>query len=217
MSIRVARKRADTYQHGDLRRALIQAGLKLLSEGGVAALSLRAAAELAGVSHAAPYRHFRDKNALVAAIAEEGFRLLSAEMRAAIGACGSNDLLARLRAAGGGYVTFALRHPAHFRTIFSEVTCADDETEPEMRALRAAGEEAYAVLRDLVAEGIRRGRLRAGDPDQLSLAAWSLVHGLSMLTISGQLAGHGVDPADPVSVQPVTAALVHLLETGIKA
>jgi len=216
MSIRVARKRADAYQHGDLRRALIQAGLKLLSEGGVAGLSLRAAAELAGVSHAAPYRHFRDKNALVAAIAEEGFRLLTAEMRAAVAGSGSNDLLARLRAAGGGYVTFALRHPAHFRTIFSEVTCAD-ETEPEMRALRAAGEEAYAVLRDLVSEGIRRGRLRGGDPDQLSLAAWSLVHGLSMLTISGQLAGQGVDPADPVSVQPVTAALVHLLETGIKA
>ena len=154
MSIRVARKRADAYQHGDLRRALIQAGLKLLSEGGVAGLSLRAAAELAGVSHAAPYRHFRDKNALVAAIAEEGFRLLTAEMRAAIVACGSSDLLVRLRAAGSGYVTFALRHPAYFRTIFSEVTYSEKDTEPEMQALRAAGEEAYAVLRDLIGEGI---------------------------------------------------------------
>ena len=217
MSIRVARKRPDAYQHGDLRRALIQAGLKLLSEGGVAGLSLRAAAELAGVSHAAPYRHFRDKNALVAAIAEEGFRLLTAEMRAAISACGSSDLLARLRAAGAGYVTFAIRHPAYFRTIFGEVTYSEHETKPEMQALRAAGEEAYAVLRDLVGEGIRRGRLRAGDPDQLSLAAWSLVHGLSMLAISGQLSGLGADPADPASLQPVTAALVHLLETGIKA
>ena len=217
MSIRVARKRADTYQHGDLRRALIQASLKLLSDGGVAGLSLRAAAELAGVSHAAPYRHFRDKSALVAAIAEEGFRLLTAEMRGAIAACGSSDLLARLRAAGSGYVTFALRHPAYFRIIFGEVTYADKETEPEMRALRVAGEEAYAVLRDLVAEGIRRGRLRAGDPDQLSLAAWSLVHGLSMLTISGHLSRLGANPADPATLQPVTAALIHLLETGIKA
>src|SRR5215510_13444423 len=107
MSIRVARKRPDAYQHGDLRRALVQAGLKLLSEKGVDGLSLRAAAELAGVSHAAPYRHFRDKAALVAAIAEEGFRLLTRRMREEIAACRSPDVLSRLRAAGRGYVFFA--------------------------------------------------------------------------------------------------------------
>src|SRR5215510_3862713 len=118
MSIRVARKRPDAYQHGDLRRALIQAGLKLLGEGGVRQLSLRAAAELAGVSHAAPYRHFEDKDALVAAIAEEGFRLLTARMREEIAACPSSDVLARLRASAVGYVSFAVEHPAYFRTIF---------------------------------------------------------------------------------------------------
>ena len=82
MKIKVPRKPANTYQHGNLREALVQAGLKLLSEGGVEGLSLRAAAQLAGVSHAAPYRHFKDKDALVAAIAEQGFRLLTASMRA---------------------------------------------------------------------------------------------------------------------------------------
>src|SRR5258707_770154 len=120
MSIRVARKRPDAYQHGDLRRALIQAGLKLLGESGVAGLSLRAAAELAGVSHAAPYRHFRAKNELVAAIAEEGLKLLTRSMQAEIEACSSRDVLVRLRAAGHGYVSFALAHPAYFRTIFGE-------------------------------------------------------------------------------------------------
>src|SRR4051812_14423120 len=81
MAVRVARKKADAYQHGNLREAMIHAGLKLLGEGGVQSLSLRAAAQLAGVSHAAPYRHFRDKDALVAAIAEEGFKLLTRRMR----------------------------------------------------------------------------------------------------------------------------------------
>src|SRR3954464_1315173 len=118
MPIRVQRKPRDAYQHGDLRHALIQAGLKLLAEGGAGELSLRAAAELAGVSHAAPYRHFRDKNALVAAIGEEGFRLLTRAMRQEIAAADPGDVLARLRASGRGYVLFAVRHPAYFRTIF---------------------------------------------------------------------------------------------------
>src|SRR6185369_11386433 len=113
MSIRVPRKRADSYQHGDLRHALIQAGLKLLGERGVEGLSLRAAAELAGVSHAAPYRHFADKDALVAAIAEEGFRLLTRRMRDEIDASGSNDALARLQASAIGYVSFAVEHPGY--------------------------------------------------------------------------------------------------------
>src|SRR6185436_10216828 len=99
MTIRVQRKRADAYQHGDLRHALIQAGLKLLGEGGLPALSLRAAAQLAGVSHAAPYRHFKDKDALVAAIAEEGFRLPTRHMKAEIAAWHDEATLARLRAA----------------------------------------------------------------------------------------------------------------------
>src|SRR5688572_5295577 len=110
MKIRVARKPADAYQHGNLREALVQAGLKLLSEGGVEGLSLRAAAQLAGVSHAAPYRHFKDKNALVAAVAEQGFRLLSASLRAAEQGVAGTSVRDRLRAQGQGYVQFAIEH-----------------------------------------------------------------------------------------------------------
>ena len=117
MPIRVARKRPDSYQHGDLRAALIQGGLKLLSDGGVPALTLRAAAQLAGVSHAAPYRHFRDKDALIAAIAEEGFRMLTAQMRREMDAAGAEPF-ARLRASAWGYVSFARAHPGYFRTMF---------------------------------------------------------------------------------------------------
>ncbi|HEY4188115.1 MAG TPA: TetR/AcrR family transcriptional regulator [Polyangia bacterium] len=211
MSIRVARKRADSYQHGDLRRALVQAGLKLLADGGVDGLSLRGAAELAGVSHAAPYRHFRDKDALVAAVAEEGFRLLTRHMRDEIAARGGSDVLGRLRAAALGYVSFAVAHPATFRTIFGGAVCAEGEQAPA--SLRAAGEEAYRVLRELIAEGIEREKLRAGDPDQLALAAWSMVHGLGMLIIEGQLPEARANPAQ---ARAATEGVVRLLETGLR-
>src|ERR1700755_3363189 len=98
MKIRVAKKPADSYQHGDLREALVDAGLKLLIEGGVEDLSLRAAAQLAGVSHAAPYRHYRDKDALVAAIAERGFRLLTESMRSELAEHPAADPRGRVRA-----------------------------------------------------------------------------------------------------------------------
>jgi AcrR family transcriptional regulator len=184
MKIRVARKPDDAYQHGNLREALIQAGLKLLSEGGVEKLSLRAAAQLAGVSHAAPYRHFRDKNALVAAIAEQGYRLLTARMQEEEKRVTSGDLRARLTAIGVGYVAFAIEHPGYFRVIFGGLACADAVT-PE---LKAAGAASYQVLRGLIDEGVAGGVLRAEDPDELALAAWSLVHGLGMLAIDGALA-----------------------------
>jgi AcrR family transcriptional regulator len=216
-SIRVPRKRPNAYQHGDLRNALIQAGLKLLAEGGVAALSLRAAAELAGVSHAAPYRHFRDKNQLVGAIAEEGFRLLTRHMRESIAAARTPDLWTRLCAAGHGYVAFAIAHPAHFRTVFGGFVAPDGDHSRLDPGLREAGDEAYRVMRDLIEEVVRTGVLRAGDPDQLSLAAWSLVHGLSMLTIEGQLQVLGVKPDDPASVRRATDAMNVLLETGLRA
>jgi len=210
MTIRVPRKKADAYQHGDLRRALVQAGLKMLAEGGVDGLSLRGAAELAGVSHAAPYRHFRDKEQLVSAVAEEGFRMLTSRMRDEIAARGG-DVLSRLRAAAEGYVAFAVAQPATFRTIFGGAVCGEDQPPPP--GLKEAGEEAYHVLRDLIVEGIERSRLRAEEPDRLALAAWSMVHGLSMLIIEGQVPGVRGNAAQR---RAVTDVVVHLLETGIR-
>jgi AcrR family transcriptional regulator len=209
MSIRVVRKRADAYQHGDLRRALVQAGLKLLEEKGVDGLSLRAAAELAGVSHAAPYRHFRNKDALISAIAEEGFRLFTAAMRKEIDASEDRGVFARLRASGQGYVSFATRHPAYFRTIFGRPVWREGGEGWE--SLRAAGEESYAVLRELVVEGIASGEVRAGEPDQIALAAWSLIHGFSMLVIEGRLPSLGSSAA----LRGMTEALLRSLERGL--
>jgi AcrR family transcriptional regulator len=208
MAIRVPRKKADSYQHGDLRHALIQAGLKLLGEGGVRGLSLRGAAELAGVSHAAPYRHFKDKDALVAAIAEEGFRLLTARLRQELEGCPDGTVIARLQAAGIGYVAFAVDHPAYFRVIFAGELVAEPPP-----SLKAAGQESYGVLRDLIVQGIDSGQLRAGDPDELSLATWSLVHGLAMLIIDRRVPPGLID--DQAKLRQISAGLTQLLLEGL--
>lgn len=210
MPIKVPRKPADAYQHGNLRAALIQAGLKLLAEGGVPNLSLRAAAQLAGVSHAAPYRHFADKDALVAAIAEEGFRLLTVSMQRALEGLDAAPILPRFRALGLGYVRFAMAHPAHLRVMFGGMI--DDRRATE--AVHAAGKEAYGLLHATVAEGLARGELRGPDADTVAAAAWSMVHGLSMLLIDGALQRPGKPAPDGDTITPL---LLHLLEEGIAA
>jgi len=208
-TIRVARKKADSYQHGDLREALIQAGLKLLSTGDPAALTLRAAAQLAGVSHAAPYRHFRDKQALVAAIAERGFRQLTAAMGEELARCSSVRARDRLIALGMGYVRFATSQPASLRVIFGGVLGADEVP----AELTAAGDEAYQMLRQEIAAGIGKGELRGGEPDQLALASWSLVHGLSTLIINGAIPA----PASAAAERDLVRGMVGLLGVGLYA
>jgi AcrR family transcriptional regulator len=208
MSIRVARKRPDAYQHGDLRRALIQAGLKLLGEHGVAGLSLRAAAQLAGVSHAAPYRHFRDKDALVSAIAEQGFLLLTEATQGELARCRRDDAPSQLEALSQGYLGFALSHPAYLRVIFGGVI---DKTNPP-QGLLLAGRQAYEVLRGVVARGLDRGELRGGDADTVALACWSMVHGLSMLCIDQALPSF----VDRKTQLKVGAQLLRLLREGVQ-
>ena len=208
MSIHVARKKRDSYQHGDLREALVQAGLKLLAESGVEGLSLRAAAQLAGVSHAAPYRHFRDKRALVAAIAERGFRMLTASMRAEVAALPSADGRERLIALGVGYLKFATESPAYLHVIFGGVLGGADVPQP----LAEASTEAYEVLRAEVAAGIERGTLRPGDVDVAALACWSMVHGLSTLIINGALQIEASKAR-----QQLLDALLRLLGAGLYA
>jgi AcrR family transcriptional regulator len=208
MPIRVTRKKADSYQHGDLRHALLQAGHKLLTEGSRDSLTLRAAAQLAGVSHAAPYRHFKDKDALLAAIAAEGFRLLTRHMRDELAAAGPGaDFATRLRAAGVGYVLFGVSNPAYLRLIFEGTAHFKD---PE---LQVAGNEAYQVLRELIVEGVRDHHLRPGDVDQLALVAWSMCHGLSMLIIGGQVPAPLV--AKPEQVRALYETMNQSLERGL--
>ena len=171
---------SNRYHHGDLPRALLDAALRIVATQGTEALTLRAVARAAGVSQAAPYRHFTNKEAVLAAVAEEGFRALNAAMRAAIEA--SPSPLERLRAAGMSYVTFATSHPAHFRVMFGR-ELADRSASP---ALRQVATQTFDTVVDTIAEcqraGIARSEESAAD---LALAAWSSVHGLAALLVNG--------------------------------
>jgi len=173
--------RRDRYHHGDLRRALVDAALRLVRREGPRALTLRAAARLAGVSQAAPYRHFADKQALLAAVAEEGFRAMTGAMRRAMSEAG--EPLSKFRALGLSYVEFARGHPAHFQVMFGP-ELADRTAYP---SLAEAAAEAFNLLVAAIADCQKAGLAREGNPEELGVTAWSAVHGLSALIVNGQL------------------------------
>jgi AcrR family transcriptional regulator len=202
------------YHHGDLRRTLIDAALRIVEKAGPGALSLRELARRAGVSHAAPYRHFASREALLGALAIEGFRGLGAEMQA--GAGDERDPLRRFRALGLAYVRYAVAHPGHFKVMFSSDLHDAGET-PE---LRAAGEPTLQALIECLAEAQAAGLVRAGDPTALAVPAWSMVHGVSMLLVDRQLqALLGDDAAVDVDAQAraVTDVVVAGLAKTAKA
>jgi AcrR family transcriptional regulator len=170
------------YHHGNLRQALLDAALALIERAGADALTLRGAAKLAGVSQAAPYRHFRNKDALLAAVAGEGFRAM-AEAMGERAAPHQNDPVGRLRALGLAYIEFAAGHPAHFRVMFGRMP-RDRAAHP---ALQAAAKAAYGLLISAIRDCQAAGGAPGGDPEDLALCAWSAVHGLSALVVDGQL------------------------------
>jgi len=183
-------KRAGKYHHGDLRRALLEAARRLLEREGPLGVCLRAAARRAGVSQTAPYRHFADKEALLAALAAEGLGELADRMAAASRAESSPP--AALRAIGVAYATTAAQNPHLFRLMFGP-EAADKERYP---AVREAGARAYQVLLDTIGACQQAGAVRGGDPEDLALAAWSAVHGLSCLIVDGRLTGKAIAGGD---------------------
>ena len=171
-----------TYHHGDLRQALIDGAIALIMEQDVSSLSLREVARRVGVSHAAPYRHFQDKEALLAAVAEEGFIGLTEAMNRDIEQT-ADDPLERLKAAGVAYVQFAIAHPSHYRVMFGRYQ-GKQAPHPEQAK---AGWQAFQVLLKVIEAGQTAGALRTGETMQLAWVAWSTVHGLSILLIDGRL------------------------------
>src|SRR5262245_9700082 len=135
------------YHHGHLRRALLDATVRLAGERGAAAVTLREAARTAGVSQTAPYRHFRDQQAMLAAASAEGFALLAGQMGKAT-VVPHTDPLERLIAQGLAYVSFARRHPSHFHLMFGHGSPAK-ATSPGLQ--RAAREVFQSVLATIVA------------------------------------------------------------------
>jgi AcrR family transcriptional regulator len=173
---------ASAYHHGDLKNALIQAGIEILAQEGVRGLSLRKAARQAGVSHAAPYAHFADKQALLAAISTTGHNLLAARLAAAVAAY-PTDPLRQLAAAAWEYLDFAMQSPAHFKLTFS----SSIEQEGDYPALVAATQQGFAALRAIIERCQFAGLVRPGPVDVIAVAAWSQIHGLAFLLLEGQV------------------------------
>ena len=169
------KRRKRSYHHGDLQSALLRAAGKMLEKEGVEALKLREVARRAGVSHNAPYRHFAQREALLAALAAEGFVWLGAAQRKAAQESG-------LRGMGEAYVRFALAHPQRFRLMFgSQLSIAKHPALREVAARTFAGLSSALAARLPEAKGARDS----------SIAAWSLVHGLALLLMGERIALRG--------------------------
>jgi AcrR family transcriptional regulator len=182
-----------TYHHGNLRAALVRAAMELLEESGENALSLRAVARRAGVSPAAPYRHYADRETLVSAVAAVGYRELAERLTAAHPSPSTPEQLASVAIA---YVQFALERPALFRIMFGE-PCDHDNDE------RIAATEAVS----LYVRAIVERTFPQADADAMATAIWALVHGLAFLYLDGKL-----DATTPsVVANRVTAAIQALL------
>ncbi|MFC8043189.1 TetR/AcrR family transcriptional regulator [Nocardia sp. NPDC057353] len=174
--------RRTTYHHGALRDALLAACLRLLESEGLAAVSLRRVAREAGVSTGAPYHHFPDRAALLSALSVQGFRLLEAELRAARAA--APDPLAAINALAAAYVHFSREHPAHFRLMFRP-ELSQPEKHPDVST---AGDAAFGVLTDTIAECVAAGVLPERGAETLAVTFWALAHGLASLWLDGKLA-----------------------------
>ncbi len=169
------------YHHGNLRQALVQAGLDILSEDGLPALTLRGCAARAGVSHSAPKNHFQNLDRLTAAICAEGHRRLSGFMRDRM-ALAKADPRAQLVAAAQGYLAFAMENVDLFRLMFSLPRA--DAYDPERRE---AGDESYAILRGVCAPLATRINGAEVPRAVLETMVWSYVHGYASLAVNNRL------------------------------
>ncbi len=168
------------YHHGDLRTALIAAAEALIARDGPRDFNLADASRMAGVTAAAPYRHFTDKEALLDAVRARGFERLTAAMRAATTERGAPGTVDDVVAIGRAYVRFAIAEPEVFRLMFGGLT--------EQRAdslSRVAGHDCFGTLIERIALLRAAQGLETEDLHSLALPLWSLVHGIAMLRIDG--------------------------------
>jgi AcrR family transcriptional regulator len=176
----MARKK--NYHHGDLKNALIKAGVDILAREGVAGLSLRKVAGRAGVSHTAPYSHFADKQALIAAISTEGFRELYERVQRVMERYEGKPARQLIEVAWE-YVQFAMDDPDRFKVMFSGVL----EKEKDYPEFVTESQNNFRQVVELVELNQRSGVLKAGSSDLMTLSAWGIVHGLIMLLLEGQI------------------------------
>ncbi|WP_392481408.1 TetR/AcrR family transcriptional regulator [Nostoc sp. C110] len=198
-------KPKDKYHHGNLRNKLIAIATELLSEEGAHSLSLRKISQRAGVSHNAPYMHFADKEAVLAAIAEEGFRLLSVQVETAIKEV-NKDTKQQLIAASSAYVNFALEHSNHLQVMFCYY---NPEKYP---SLIEVSQTSLDQLFKIVQAGQKDGTLIAGNPHEITKTIWALVHGVAAISIAYE---SKIILPEKKSAQEVVSTFVTLLLNGL--
>ena len=175
-------RRRESYHHGNLREVLIAAALTLIAERGPAGFTFAEVARAAGVSPAAPYRHFRDRNALVAELARQGFERFTADLESAWNG-GRPDPIAALENCGRAYLAFARREPASYAAMFETGFALEEDA-----MLLAASERAFAVLRraaDRVCDLHKTGSGGSPRPPALMVALhiWAMAHGIASLFV----------------------------------
>lgn len=190
------------YHHGNLRRALLDEALAMIRAEGVDAVTLREIGTRVGVSRTALYRHFADKSALLEAVATEGFRALRQRLVSAWEDGGrTNDAF---RAMGVAYVQFALTNSSHYRVMFG----GSVDSRERCGELEVEGAGAFQALVDALLSLQRDGIVLADEPQMMASYVWSLVHGIAMLGVDGQL-------RDPIAVEALTTYAIERLHTGI--
>jgi len=191
------------YHHGDLKNALIEAGIEILAKDGLGALSLREVARQAGVSHTAPYAHYADKQALIAAIATAGYEKLHARLADVFQQYQDNPAQ-QLVEAGWAYLEFAFDEPDHFKITFSGVV----EKEKDYPAFVEISQKSFKLVVKIIEACQQTGVLPAGSSDLLAVSVWSLLHGLASLILEEQIS-HTI--LDRFTLQEMLVASLNLM------
>ena len=188
----------NTYHHGDLRRALVEAAMAVVERGGIETVSLSAIAKALGVSQPAPYRHFADRDALLTEVVREGFELFAAALKAAPKRAKGHEALSRMAQA---YLRFGLDHPGLYKAMFASHLL------PQARdgvALQATASASFALLVDAIA---------APDPERaqrIALRIWASLHGIVMLQNQGMLQ----DRLVPIKLEQLVDDVLPPIEAG---
>ncbi|RXT44233.1 TetR/AcrR family transcriptional regulator [Bradyrhizobium betae] len=197
---------ARPYHHGDLRRVLIDAALQLAAEG--AEISVREAARRAAVSPGAPFRHFPNRDALIAAAAEEAQRRFRAEIDATLGDAPATNALARFRAFGLAYLRWAMRNPAHFEIISTGRYFAHGSS----AELTRDNAELAAMTEQMLTDAAEQGLLRSTDLKRIQIAGRALVYGFARMNLDGHFPRWGVEEAE---IERMAEGVIDLFIAGI--
>ena len=206
------------YHHGQLRQALLDAALQLITQRGIDHLTLREVARQAGVSHAAPYHHFADKSALIEAVVVESFHAFGTALRES--ATPSGSALDNLTALGKAYVRFAVEHSASFRLMYRpelrQPSLPEGQEHSGMSSvIDKAALEAYHVLADRIRACQEEGFIPIGSLTPLTLTAWSTVHGVAVLLLDGSLGSFLQEGQSRVEADRLTERVIRTLLHGL--